>query len=186
MKSTVFRVNHYQISIVVVLVGIILVSLWVYAGFYANWVFILIWSICIISAISDFSNRLIIDQHGLVIRRILHQPIQIDWNDIVEQQHFNLGEREIRYLALRKPIPVIGKMLYDRVPKELQSKILILDVWEQPTRLLTLIQPHLPAKQVSEQPFVSFAIKNQTNITRITILFTVIVGLITYFTIWML
>ena len=157
MNSATFKVNNYRIIIAIGLVKILMLIMLIYSNFDLNWIFTLLILVSLPSTIYELSIKLIVDQDGLIIRRLLRDDLRITWDDILEQHYFNLGQREIRYLLLRKSIPSIRPIF---IPKEFRANIFILEAWEQPTRLLTLIEPHLPAKSPTDQLFVPFTVES--------------------------
>ncbi|WP_124033486.1 hypothetical protein [Herpetosiphon llansteffanensis] len=148
----------------------------IYSNFDLNWIFTLLILVSFPSTIYELSIKLIVDQDGLIIQRLLRDDVRITWDDILEQHYFNLGKREIRYLVLRNPIPTIRSVF---IPKEFQANIFIIESWEQPTRLLTLIEPHLPAKNPDAQLFVPFTADRSLR-KALPLLFPLIIAIVLF------
>ncbi|WP_110518865.1 hypothetical protein [Herpetosiphon llansteffanensis] len=186
MEEHLFKLANYKTKFFVLLIAIILLGIWLFADFYAiNFViggFILL----IISQINSLTTRLLIDQDGLVIRRIFRQPIQIDWADLIGQQQVKLKDRMINYLVLRKPIPLVEPLQYADVPKEHRTTTFILDLWEQPQRVQELIEPHLPAKNLENQLFVPFTSTREAATTKLALIVMFVGFIVTTVTILLL
>ncbi|KPL81164.1 hypothetical protein SE18_20915 [Herpetosiphon geysericola] len=155
VNSVTFKVSNYRLIIAIGFVKILMFIILIYSNFDLNWIFTLLILVSFPSTIYELSIKLIVDQDGLVIRRLFRKDVRIIWDDILEQHYFNLGQREMRYLLLRKAIPTLRPIF---IPKEFQANVFILEAWEQPTRLLSLIEPHLPAKSPADQLFVPFTV----------------------------
>ncbi|MFD3165034.1 hypothetical protein [Herpetosiphon sp. NSE202] len=186
MEEHVFKLAKYKTKLFVLIVAIILLGVWLATNIYSSLFVLGSCIILILSQINGLTTRLLIDQDGLVIRRIFRQPIQIDWSDILGQQHVKLGKREVQYLVLRKPIPLVEPLEYADVPKANQATTLILNLWDQASSVQELIKQQLPAQNSENQLFVPFTSTRETATTKLALIFMFISVIITTVTILLL
>lgn len=170
MEEHVFKLAKYKTKLFVLIVAIILLGIWLATNIYSSLFVLISCIILILSQINGLTTRLLIDQDGLVIRRIFRQPIQIEWADIIGQQQVKLGTREVQYLVLRKPIPLVEPLEYVDVPKANQATTLILNLWDQASKVQELIKQQLPSQNSENQLFVPFSSTRQTATTKLALI----------------
>ena len=162
MQNEVFRTKYHRL----ILIGIIICIFLPLFLFFDNTfelktiLFLCIYlSLGLINMINRLYARLSVTNNGLIIYQIFQKNIFIYWNDIEDIQEFTNYHRNFHYITLNQPLKLPNLPYSQNLPKYYRNRAIILDAWENHTKIIKRIRTKVPFKP-KNQLFVPIAGKS--------------------------
>ncbi|KPL81159.1 hypothetical protein [Herpetosiphon geysericola] len=166
MQNEVFRTKDHRL----ILIGIVIcILLPIFLFFDNTFELKTILSLCfylslgLINMINRLYARLSINNDGILIYQIFQKDIFISWNDIEGIQEFTNYHRNFHYITLNQTLKLPNLPYSQNLPKYYRNRAIILDAWENHTRIIKHIQTKVSFKP-KNQLFVPIAGKSWNKI----------------------
>lgn len=149
MQPITFRAPHHKRQLFVMLgTGIITIGMPIIAKFILDMkdfpvFFVIMGVLYFYAAISDYYRELIIDDHGVTVKRLFNATKSAKWNELATIQHFIFFNRPIEYLLFERDVDLLDSLYPSVVPKPYNRRVLLLNEWANHEQIKVLAEQHM-------------------------------------------
>ncbi|WP_110518857.1 hypothetical protein [Herpetosiphon llansteffanensis] len=162
MQTEIFRSKDHRLILIAIVICIFLpLFLFFDSTFESRTIlFLCIYPLfALINMINRLYARLSVTNNGLIIHQLIRKNIFIAWSNIEDIQEFKNYHRNFHYITLNQSVKLPDLTYSQNLPKDYRNQAIILDAWENHTRIIELIRTKVSFKP-KNQLFVPIAGKS--------------------------